>query len=142
MSCKALKLVVPCLAMGLLWGCQKESASEPTPTFVDEAYKAQIELTSLGLASGENFLGEKVYYVEGTLANKGEKLVQQVELSFEFRDSLNQVVLQDTRKAIDYKGERGIAAQTSTEFQVAFDSIPKDWNRRVPDVQVTSVTVR
>src|SRR6185437_11484383 len=45
-----------------------------------EAYKSKIELSHVGLSKGENYLGDHVFYVEGTLKNNGNKLVQRVEL--------------------------------------------------------------
>ncbi|PYV91416.1 MAG: hypothetical protein DMG05_07330 [Acidobacteria bacterium] len=63
-----------------------------------EAYKSKIVLSRIGLAKGENYLGQIVYYVEGTVKNEGERIVQRIDLTFLFKDSLNQVVLKETRK--------------------------------------------
>jgi hypothetical protein len=107
-----------------------------------EAYKSKIEISKVALAKGENYLGGEVYYVEGELTNSGTRMVQRVELTFVFRDSLNQVVLMESRKALEYKGARSLEAQKSARFQVAFDHLPKDWNHVVPEVQVSQVILR
>jgi hypothetical protein len=107
-----------------------------------EGYKSRIEISTIGLVKGENYLGNEVYYVEGSLKNKGEQLVQRIELAFVFRDSLNQVVLKQSRKAVEYKGTRGLEPQKSARFQVAFDHLPKDWNHAVPEVGVHQVTLK
>jgi hypothetical protein len=109
---------------------------------VSEAYRSRIEISRIGLAKGENYLGDEVFYVEGSLKNNGEQLVQRIELTFVFRDSLNQVVLKESRKAVEYKGTRGLEPQKSTRFQVAFDHLPKDWNHVVPEVEVSQVTLK
>jgi hypothetical protein len=109
---------------------------------VAEAYRSRIEISKIGLAKGENYLGDEVLYVEGSLKNNGEQLVQRIELTFVFRDSLNQVVLKESRKAVEYKGTRGLEPQKSTRFQVAFDHLPKDWNHVVPEVEVSQVTLK
>jgi hypothetical protein len=107
-----------------------------------EVYKGKIELSRVGLSKGENYLGDQVFYVEGSLKNNGDKLVQRVELTFLFRDSLNQVVLRETRRAVDYKGNKGLEPQKSTNFQIGFERLPRDWNYTVPEAQVSSVILK
>jgi hypothetical protein len=106
------------------------------------AYKNQIEISHIGIARGENYLGDAVYYVQGKIKNSGNKAIQRVELTFQFRDSLGQVVLKDTRRALDYKGGGKLEAQASSEFQVGFEKLPKDWNYVIPQVEVASVILQ
>ena len=107
-----------------------------------EAYKSHLELSHVGLAKGENYLGNEVFYVEGVVKNNGSRAIQRVELLFLFKDSLNQVVLREARKAVDYKGSKGLEPQKSTNFQVAFERLPKDWNYVVPDVQISNLNFK
>jgi len=107
-----------------------------------EAYKSKIEVSKVGLAKGENYLGSDVFYVEGSLKNMGNRVVQRVEITFLFKDSLKQVVLKESRKALEYKGGRGLEADKSTRFQVAFDHLPKEWNYVLPDLEVSQVTLK
>ena len=107
-----------------------------------EAYKSQMELSHIGLAKGENYLGHQVFYVEGVVRNGGTRAIQRVELLFLFKDSLDQVVLKETRKAVDYKGSKGLEPEKSTNFQVAFERLPKDWNYIVPDVQINAINFK
>jgi hypothetical protein len=117
-------------------------ATEEQSSLAAEAYKAKIELSKIGLAKGENYLGDEVFYVEGSLTNAGEKVVQRVDLTFFFRDSLNQVVLKESRKAVEFKGARGLDPQKTTRFQVAFDHLPKDWNYVLPQIEVSQVSLK
>jgi hypothetical protein len=107
-----------------------------------EGYKSKIEVSKVGLAKGENYLGSEVFYVEGSLKNTGNRVVQRVEITFLFKDSLKQVVLKESRKALEYKGGRGLEADKSTRFQVAFDHLPKEWNYVLPDLEVSEVTLK
>jgi hypothetical protein len=147
--CRSTKLSRISLALALLFtwvGCSNGPEAGPGPARQNspetEGYKSRIEISTIGLAKGENYLGNEVYYVEGSLKNNGEQLVQRIELSFVFRDSLNQVVLKQSRKAVEYKGARGLEPQKSARFQVAFDHLPRDWNRVVPEVGVSQVTLK
>lgn len=114
-------------------------AADPETVAREEAYREQVALSSLGLAKGENFLGDEIFYVEGTLTNGGESTIRKVELTFRFKDSLDQVVLKEARTALEYRGKRGIAPQKAAEFQVAFENLPRDWNYVVPEVQVSGI---
>lgn len=113
--------------------------ADPETAAREAAYREQVTLSSLGLAKGENFLGDEIFYVEGTLTNDGESTIRKVELTFRFKDSLDQVVLKEARTALEYRGKRGIAPQQAAEFQVAFENLPRDWNYVVPEVQVSGI---
>jgi hypothetical protein len=134
------------LSILLVSACTKGSQSGQTTgaeqVAQTEAYKSQLELSRIGLAKGENYLGNEVFYVEGIVRNNGSRAIQRVELLFLFRDSLNQVVLREARKAVDYKGSKGLEPQKSTNFQVAFERLPKDWNYVVPDVQISNLSFK
>ncbi len=127
-------------------GCGRDSSSQTSQAAQNvvetEAYKSKIEVSKVGLAKGENYLGSEVFYVEGSIKNMGDRVVQRVEITFLFRDSLKQVVLKESRKALEYKGTRGLEADKATRFQVAFDHLPKEWNYVLPDLEVTQVTLK
>ena len=130
----------------LLVGCGRDSSNQTSQAAQNvieaEAYKSKIEVSKVGLAKGENYLGSEVFYVEGSLRNMGTRVVQRVEIMFLFRDSLKQVVLKESRKALEYKGTRGLEADKTTRFQVAFDHLPKEWNYILPDLEVSQVTLK
>ena len=119
-----------------------EKAGDGTAAGNDSAYKNRVEISHLGLAKGESYLGDSVYFVEGEIKNSGDRIVQRVELTLTFRDSLKQVVLRETRHALDYKASKGLEAQKTAKFQIGFDHLPKDWNNFLPEVQVTGVVLR
>jgi hypothetical protein len=127
-------------------GCGSDPSSRSSQTGQSateaEAYKSKIAVSKVGLAKGENYLGSEVFYVEGSLKNIGNRVVQRVEITFFFKDSLKQVVLKESRKALEYKGTRGLEADKSTRFQVAFDHLPKEWNYVLPDLEVSQVTLK
>ncbi|MCI0419816.1 MAG: hypothetical protein L0387_20360 [Acidobacteria bacterium] len=127
-------------------GCARDlvdRSAQASPNSAEaEAYKSKIEVSKVGLAKGENYLGSEVFYVEGWLKNNGNRVVQRVDITFLFKDSLKQVVLKESRKAVEYKGARGLEAEKSTRFQVAFDHLPKDWNYVLPEIEVSQVTLK
>lgn len=137
-----VSLSLPTALIGCKGGASRVSSQTDKTAAEADAYRSRIEVSKVGLAKGENYLGSEVFYVEGWLKNTGDRVVQRVEITFLFRDSLKQVVLRESRKALEYKGGRGLDADKSTRFQVAFDHLPKDWNYVLPDIEVSQVTLK
>ena len=141
-------VIVACLTSGLVIvaACNQKSwggrTGYGTVKGYDPAYKSKIEISHLNLAKGESYLGDSVYFVEGEIKNNGDRIVQRVEVTLIFRDSLKQVVLKETRRALEYKASKGLEAQKSANFQIGFDHLPKDWNNFLPEVQVSGVVLR
>jgi hypothetical protein len=141
------RLSPPMLAILLMMisaGCGQRPSNSSSQATAAEAdnYKTNIELTHIGLAKGESFLGDHVYYVEGKVKNTGNRVVQRIELTFVFKDNLNQVVLKESRKAMEYKGGGGLEPQQTNNFQVAFDHLPKDWNHIIPELEVSKIFLK
>jgi hypothetical protein len=137
-----VSLSLPAAMTGCRGGSSNQSSQTGKTAAEAEAYKSKINVSKVGLAKGENYLGSEVFYVEGWLKNTGNRVVQRVEITFLFKDSLNQVVLKESRKTLEYKGGRGLDGDKSTRFQVAFDHLPKDWNYVLPDIEVSQVTLK
>jgi hypothetical protein len=143
MTAPAFMLAVVTSSLILLSACAKGPPSSGVVSPAQaETYKSQLELSHVGLAKGENYLGNEVFYVEGMLKNNSSRAIQRVELLFLFKDSLNQVVLKETRKAVDYKGSKGLEPQKSANFQVGFERLPRDWNYVVPEVQINNINFK
>ena len=130
--------------VAILTGCGQKPSNLSSQAVAAEAetYKTKIALTHIGLAKGESFLGDHVYYIEGKVKNLGNRLIQRIELTFVFKDSLNQVVLKESRKAVEYKGGGGLEPQKTSNFQVAFDHLPKDWDHIIPEVEVSKIVLK
>ena len=143
-SLRFLLTVSAIVSMAILTGCGQKPSNLSSQAAAAEAetYRTRIELTHIGLAKGESFLGDHVYYIEGKVKNLGNRLVQRIELTFVFKDNLNQVVLKESRKALDYKGGGGLEPQQTSNFQVAFDHLPKDWNHIIPEVKVSKIVLQ
>ena len=85
-------------------------------------------------------LGNNIFYVEGIISNNGTQIIKRIDLTFLFKNSSNQIVFQETRKALQYRGEKGIQPKNQANFQVAFENLPEDWNYLIPKVQIARIT--
>src|SRR5215469_8627030 len=53
-------------------------------------YIAQLKLSDFKMSAAENFIGHTVSYIDGTIANTGEKTATGVMVQVNFQDSMGQ----------------------------------------------------
>ena len=102
---------------------RQERPTLPPPTQEDIAYAAQLELSDLRLTAEENFLGQQVVYLDGKIANRGEKTLRGLNLRLFFRDSMNQVVLRENHPVVDSRSAP-LGPGQAREFQLRFYPLP------------------
>lgn len=136
---------------GILWLGRpgSEPSTVPVPAALPplgpgtEAYISQIEFSELELSRWENFIGQEVTYLDGTITNHGERVVVALELTVEFYDTLEQVVLRETFRPIGAQpptsATRPVTSGQARRFRVGFEHIPREWNRQLPRVRVTGL---
>ncbi len=104
----------------------------------EQAYAAKIRLGGMEMSRAANFLNQEVTYLSGVAQNQGERGVREIEVTIEFRDALNQVVLRETRYVLGARATSLGPGQSRT-FQFSFDHLPADWNVQLPGVRVTGL---
>jgi hypothetical protein len=115
------------------------SAEPPLPmTPVEQAYAPSIKITDIQMARATNFLNQELTYVAGVLTNDGTRAIRRVEVTIEFRDSLGQVVLRETRRVPGPYADP-IAPGEHRDIQFTFEHIPLQWNRQYPVLRVSGL---
>jgi hypothetical protein len=118
-----------------------------------DPYAAQLPITGLQMSEATNFAGGKVTYVDGHIANRGEKTVTGITVQLAFRDIGNQLVQKETvplmliRTREPYVDTQPVSANPlkpgdEREFRVILDSVTPDWNGQYPEVRVIQVSER
>jgi len=142
----AVVIVIAIVAAFLLRG-QPKSASGPPQ------YAANLKLSDFKMSAAENFVGATVSYVDGTVANAGNKTVTHVIVEVNFKDDMGQIaqreeiplqVLKTTGpypEAVDFSILPLGPGQSQT-FRLTFESISAQWNHQYPEIQVMDVTVK
>ncbi len=104
----------------------------------EKAYTQHIHFINPDLKRGANFLNQEVTFVFGSVSNDGPRTVRQLELTIEFHDVFNQVVLRDTRRL---PGPRAspLAPGEHRDFQFGYDHVPEQWNVQYPSIRVTGL---
>ncbi len=105
--------------------------------YVDDeaAVRAAIELDRLGILTAENFVGNRIRVIEGTLRNVGPRTVRSVELRLAFLDADGGVVHEDAGEAL----RSPLPPGETRRYEFRYEALPETWNYRIPDVTVARV---
>lgn len=116
-------------------------------------YAPNLAISNLEKSAAENFVGATVAYVDGKIANKGDKTVSQALVRVLFHDDMGQVVGDETvpvrilqtggpyADTIDLKASPLGPGQTKT-FRLTFERISSQWNQQMPELQITDVVAK
>jgi hypothetical protein len=124
-----------------------KGASGPAP------YAASLKLSDLKMSAAENFVGATVSYVDGTVANTGDKTVTHAVVEVKFKDDMGQLAQREEipmqvlktdgpyPEAVDFNVSPLDPGQ-SKPFRLTFEGISAQWNRQYPEIRVADVVVR
>ena len=107
----------------------------------EQAYAPQIHFSSLRLTQATNMLNQEFTYVVGTAANTGNRPVRAIEVTVEFHDLVNQLVLRDTVRVFP-PGTPPLSPGHERDFQLTFEHVPAGWNHQPPSIQVTGLDLQ
>jgi hypothetical protein len=140
-------VMVIAVVFAFLLRSQPKSSSGPPP------YVASLKLSDFKMSAAENFVGATVSYVDGTVANSGDKTVTHAIVEVKFKDDMGQLAQREDipmqvlktdgpyPEAVDFSVSPLGPGQSKT-FRLTFESISAQWNRQYPDIQVTDITVK
>lgn len=104
----------------------------------EQAYAGKLQVGNLAMSEAENFLHQKVKYLDGDVLNTGDKTLAAIEASVEFRDDMNQIALRESRPVLGGPSAT-LAPGGTAHFQISFDHVPASWNMQMPIVQVSGL---
>jgi hypothetical protein len=107
-------------------------------TTSEQAYVSRIRFTNPKVSRASNFLSQEVTFVFGSVVNDGPRSIRQMEITVEFRDIFNQVVLREPRRPWGPQAPPLLGGQ-SREFQFNFEDVPADWNQAYPRLRIAGL---
>lgn len=118
-----------------------------------DAYASQLVISNLQMSEAANFAGGKVTYVDGTITNKGDKIVTGVTVVVTFRNDIGEppqvapmpLTLIRTREPyvdIEPVSAEPLKPGDSHEFRLIFDHVSPTWNQQFPTVQPAHIQTR
>lgn len=116
-------------------------------------YIAQLKLSDFKMSAAENFIGHTVSYIDGTIANTGDKTVTQIIVQVNFLDSMGQLAQREelplrvirTNGAYNEPVDLNAAPLEpgkSQPFRLTFDSISAQWSHQYPEIKIIDVKLK
>jgi hypothetical protein len=111
-----------------------------TPKMSDSEkdYTKYLRVENVAMSRAENFLHQEVTTMNAEVVNSGPLAIAALELSVEFSDEMNQVVLREARAVLGAP-PAVLAPGERRSFEVSFDHVPPSWNMQQPAVRVTNL---
>jgi len=107
----------------------------------EQAYGSQIHFLEPKMSRAANFLNQEVTFIFGTLDNGGNRRIKQIEITLEFHDPFNQVVLRDKQRLFS-QYDAPLAPGQQRDFQVGYEHISAQWNNVYPTIRVTGLDLQ
>jgi len=115
-----------------------------------DPYAASLPLSDLAMSESSNLAGGKVTYVDGHIANTGNRTVTGVTVQVLFRTFAHEVTQNETqqlkliRTRNPYIDVEPVAAAPikpgdTRDFRLIFDSVSPDWDGAYPEIRILHV---
>lgn len=138
----ALLLIGVFYLIGRLTPAPTRAVEQPLPMGpAEEAYLPQIGFLEPKVARAANFLNQEVTFVFGTVLNNGPRPIRQIEVTLEFHDPFNQVVLRDKQRLFGANAVP-LPPHDRRDFQLGYETLPAQWNQAYPTVRITGLLLQ
>ena len=107
----------------------------------EQAYAAQIHFSGLQLSQATNMLHQQFTYVVGSVTNGGQRTVRALEVTVEFHDLIQQLVLRESVRVFP-AGAEALGPGQQRTFQLTFENVPASWNQQPPSIRVTGLDLQ
>jgi hypothetical protein len=131
-----------------------KGAAQVTPlSAVPDSYAASLPITRLVMSESANLAGGKVTYLDGHIANQGNRTVTGVTVQVLFRNYAHEVTQNETQQLkiirmrdpyIDIGPISAAPLKPGSEqdFRLIFDAVSPDWDGAYPEVRVIRVEAK
>jgi hypothetical protein len=115
-----------------------------------DGYAPSLPLTALVMSESGNLAGGKVTYIDGHIANHGDRTVTGVTIQVLFRNMAHEVAQNETqalkviRMREPYIDVEPLAAAplkpgAEQDFRLIFDTVSPDWDGTYPELRIVHV---
>lgn len=118
-----------------------------------DVYASSLPITGLAMSEAANFAGSKVTYLDGHIANTGNRTVTGITVQVLFRTFAHEVAQNETqplkfiRIRDPYVDLEPVSAAPlkpgdAQDFRLIFDAVSPDWDGAYPEVRILHVETR
>jgi hypothetical protein len=140
-------LIVVMVVGVLVFAGRKKPAVAPNMLLPADAYAASLPLAQLAMSESESLSGGKLTYLDGHVADTGERTVSGVTVQVVFQNDeglapqIDTVALTLIRMRQPYIDTEPVSAEPlkpgdDREFRLIFERVPENWNTQMPMVRV------
>jgi len=153
MAAAAALVIAVVVAAFWMDGHKKQAESTSSVSAGPDPYAASLPITNLTMSESSNLAGGKVTYIDGHIANVGNRIVTGVLVEVTFRDYANKVAqsqrmpLTVIRMREPYIDTGEIAATpmkpgAQQDFRLNIDMVSPDWAGALPEVTIAHVNFK
>ena len=116
----------------------KRAVQEAPLTDEARAYIRNLALDDVTMSAKLNYFSQKAVAIEGKIGNKGDRVLNIVEVKCVFRDTSGQVLLNE-RVSIVSQRMGGLQPGETKKFSLPFDNVPEGWNQQMPQLVIAAI---
>jgi len=131
----------------------KGTATVTPISAASDPYGPSLPITNVVMSESSNLAGGKVTYIDGHIANTGNKTVSGVWAQVLFRNAANEVAQNETqplkwiRTREPYVDLEPVSAAPlkpggSQDFRMIFDTVTPDWNGVYPEIRIVRIDAK
>lgn len=105
----------------------------------EKAYVSNLHVENIAMTRAENGLHQEITTIAGDITNNGTQPVLGLLLTIEFHDTMEQVVLRETRGVLGGAKPVPLAPGERRSFEINFDNVPRSWNVQVPTLRLAQL---
>jgi Protein of unknown function (DUF2393) len=129
----------------------KNAAPAVTPiSAAVDPYASSLSIGHLAMSESSNLAGGKVTYLDGQIANQGNRTVTGITVQVLFRDPAHEVAQNETqplkiiRTREPYIDVEPLASAPlkpggQADFRLIFDTVAEDWDGAFPEIRIIHV---
>jgi hypothetical protein len=148
----AAVVVAVTIALVLLGRGKGGPKAMPITTPADP-YAANLPIGNLAMSESANLAGGKVTYLDGHIANKGDRTVTGITVQVLFRNIAHEVAQNETQQIkvirtrqpyIDLQPISSAPLKPGDErdFRLIFDAVTQDWDGAYPEIRIITVVAK
>ena len=118
-----------------------------------DPYAANLSVSHLAMSESSNLAGEKDTYLDGQIANNGNRTVTGITVQVLFRDPAREVAQNETlplkiiRTRVPYIDVQPVSAAPlkpgdQADFRLIFDTVAQDWDGAFPEIRIVHVDLK
>ena len=118
-----------------------------------DAYAANLPISNLAMSESSNLSGGKVTYLDGHIANTGNRTVTGITVQVLFRDAAHEVAQNETqplriiRTREPYVDVEPVSAAPlkpgdEADFRLVFDTVADQWDGAFPEIRIVHVDAK